>query len=59
MISIIKIFMEILPFIIFYLLTLRILQAQNSCIYVNMIVHDVNEMTQIIADVVADPTLPR
>ncbi|XP_057315528.1 DNA-directed RNA polymerase II subunit RPB9-like [Hydractinia symbiolongicarpus] len=34
-------------------------RSKNSCIYVNMIVHDVNEMTQIVADVVADPTLPR
>lgn len=33
--------------------------SSNSCIYVNMIVQDVNEMVQIIADVVADPTLPR
>eukprot|EP00112_Aurelia_sp_Birch-Aquarium-sp1_P004076 Seg1464.1 transcript_id=Seg1464.1/GoldUCD/mRNA.D3Y31 product="DNA-directed RNA polymerase II subunit RPB9" protein_id=Seg1464.1/GoldUCD/D3Y31 len=34
-------------------------RATNSCIYVNRVVHDINEMTQIIADVVADPTLPR
>lgn len=34
-------------------------EANNSCIYVNRVVHDINEMTQIIADVVADPTLPR
>ncbi|XP_065057270.1 DNA-directed RNA polymerase II subunit RPB9-like [Rhopilema esculentum] len=34
-------------------------RATNSCIYVNRVVHDVNELTQIIADVVADPTLPR
>ncbi|XP_002157610.1 DNA-directed RNA polymerase II subunit RPB9 isoform X1 [Hydra vulgaris] len=34
-------------------------RAQNSCIYVNMIVHDVNELSQIIGDVVTDPTLPK
>ena len=33
--------------------------AYNSCIYVNRVVHDTNEMTMIVADVVADPTLPR
>merc|ERR1712221_9852 len=34
-------------------------KAFNSCIYVNRVVHDTNEMTMIVADVVADPTLPR
>ena len=29
------------------------------CIYVNKIQHDVDELTQIIGDVIADPTLPR
>ncbi|XP_065185269.1 DNA-directed RNA polymerase II subunit RPB9-like [Sycon ciliatum] len=34
-------------------------EADNNCIYVNRIEHEVDELTQIIADVVADPTLPR
>ncbi|XP_028409785.1 DNA-directed RNA polymerase II subunit RPB9-like [Dendronephthya gigantea] len=34
-------------------------RADNSCIYVNKIMHEVNELTQIVADVIADPTLPR
>ncbi|XP_058965542.2 DNA-directed RNA polymerase II subunit RPB9-like [Pocillopora verrucosa] len=34
-------------------------EADNSCIYVNKITHEVNELTQIVTDVVADPTLPR
>jgi len=29
------------------------------CIYVNKIQHDTDELTQIIGDVIADPTLPR
>merc|ERR1712080_813414 len=33
--------------------------AVNNCIYVNKIVHDVDELTQIVTDVIADPTLPR
>jgi len=33
--------------------------ADNPCIYVNKIQHDIDELTQIIGDVVADPTLPR
>lgn len=33
--------------------------ATNSCIYVNKITHEVDEMTQIVADVAQDPTLPR
>jgi len=35
------------------------MEADNMCIYVNKIVHEVNELTQIIADVAQDPTLPR
>ncbi|OQV16779.1 DNA-directed RNA polymerase II subunit RPB9 [Hypsibius exemplaris] len=34
-------------------------QADNSCVYVNKILHKVDELTHIVADVVADPTLPR
>jgi len=34
-------------------------EADNMCIYVNKIQHDVDELTQIIGDVIADPTLPR
>ncbi|XP_007575997.1 DNA-directed RNA polymerase II subunit RPB9 isoform X1 [Poecilia latipinna] len=34
-------------------------EADNSCIYVNKITHEVDELTQIIADVAQDPTLPR
>ncbi|XP_078675908.1 DNA-directed RNA polymerase II subunit RPB9 isoform X3 [Branchiostoma floridae x Branchiostoma belcheri] len=33
--------------------------ADNSCIYVNKIMHEVDELTQIVADVAQDPTLPR
>ncbi|XP_060553038.1 DNA-directed RNA polymerase II subunit RPB9-like [Ruditapes philippinarum] len=33
--------------------------ADNPCIYVNKITHEVDELTQIIGDVIADPTLPR
>jgi len=33
--------------------------ADNNCIYVNKITHEVDELTQIVADVTADPTLPR
>ncbi|CAD5116660.1 DgyrCDS5529 [Dimorphilus gyrociliatus] len=33
--------------------------ADNPCIYVNKIEHEVDELTQIIADVIYDPTLPR
>ncbi|XP_003385487.1 PREDICTED: DNA-directed RNA polymerase II subunit RPB9-like [Amphimedon queenslandica] len=33
--------------------------AGDSCIYVNKITHEVDELTQIIADVSQDPTLPR
>ncbi|XP_065826598.1 DNA-directed RNA polymerase II subunit RPB9-like [Oscarella lobularis] len=34
-------------------------EADNPCIYVNKITHEIDELTQIIADVTADPTLPR
>jgi len=34
-------------------------EAENPCIYVNKIQHEVDELTQIIGDVIADPTLPR
>ncbi|XP_070578318.1 DNA-directed RNA polymerase II subunit RPB9-like [Ptychodera flava] len=34
-------------------------EADNTCIYVNKIQHEVDELTQIVADVIADPTLPR
>jgi len=33
--------------------------ADNPCIYVNKITHEVDALTQIVADVIADPTLPR
>ncbi|XP_055357918.1 DNA-directed RNA polymerase II subunit RPB9-like [Paramacrobiotus metropolitanus] len=33
--------------------------AMNSCVYVNKILHKVDELTHIVSDVVADPTLPR
>jgi DNA-directed RNA polymerase II subunit RPB9 len=33
--------------------------ADNPCIYVNKITHEVDELTQIVADVISDPTLPR
>lgn len=33
--------------------------ADNNCIYVNKIMHDVDELTQIVPDVISDPTLPR
>ncbi|XP_071038988.1 DNA-directed RNA polymerase II subunit RPB9 [Parasteatoda tepidariorum] len=31
----------------------------NNCIYVNKITHEVDELTQIVSDVIHDPTLPR
>nr|XP_056708144.1 DNA-directed RNA polymerase II subunit RPB9-like [Euleptes europaea] len=34
-------------------------EADNSCIYINKITHEVDELTQIIADVSQDPTLPQ
>ena len=33
--------------------------ADNNCIYVNKIMHEVDELTNIVADVIGDPTLPR
>uniref|UniRef100_A0A1I7XG92 DNA-directed RNA polymerase subunit n=1 Tax=Heterorhabditis bacteriophora TaxID=37862 RepID=A0A1I7XG92_HETBA len=33
--------------------------ADNPCIYVNKLMHEVDELTQIVADVVHDPTLPK
>ena len=33
--------------------------AENNCIYVNKILHEVDELTQINPDVATDPTLPR
>ena len=33
--------------------------ADNSCIYVNKIMHEVDEITNIVSDVIGDPTLPR
>ena len=34
-------------------------QAENSCLYVNKIPHEVDELTQVVADVAHDPTLPK
>lgn len=34
-------------------------EADNPCIYVNKITHEVDELTQIVSDVISDPTLPR
>jgi DNA-directed RNA polymerase II subunit RPB9 len=33
--------------------------ADNLCIYVNKITHEVDELTQIVPDVISDPSLPR
>ncbi|UJR15889.1 hypothetical protein I4U23_002814 [Adineta vaga] len=33
--------------------------AENPCIYVNKITHEIDELTQIVTDVISDPTLPR
>ena len=33
--------------------------ADSCCIYVNKIMHEVDEITSIVTDVVGDPTLPR
>uniref|UniRef100_A0AC35EW17 DNA-directed RNA polymerase subunit n=1 Tax=Panagrolaimus sp. PS1159 TaxID=55785 RepID=A0AC35EW17_9BILA len=33
--------------------------AENPCIYVNKLMHEIDELTQIVADVVNDPTLPK
>ncbi|CAF2754893.1 unnamed protein product [Rotaria sp. Silwood2] len=32
--------------------------ADNPCIYVNKITHEIDELTQIVTDVISDPTLP-
>lgn len=34
-------------------------EADNMCVYVNKVTHEVDELTQIVGDVIADPTLPR
>ena len=33
--------------------------ADNNCIYVNKIMHEVDELTNIVSDVIEDPGLPR
>ena len=33
--------------------------AENSCIYVNNITHEVDQLTNVNPDVIGDPTLPR
>ena len=33
--------------------------AENSCVYVNKIMHEVHQLAKINADVIGDPTLPR
>uniref|UniRef100_A0A1I7T2N8 DNA-directed RNA polymerase subunit n=1 Tax=Caenorhabditis tropicalis TaxID=1561998 RepID=A0A1I7T2N8_9PELO len=33
--------------------------AANPCIYVNKLVHEIDELTQIVTDIVHDPTLPK
>ncbi|XP_039313886.1 DNA-directed RNA polymerase II subunit RPB9 isoform X2 [Solenopsis invicta] len=33
--------------------------ADSNCIYVNKIMHEIDELTHIVADVISDPTLPR
>ncbi|XP_050540559.1 DNA-directed RNA polymerase II subunit RPB9 isoform X3 [Daktulosphaira vitifoliae] len=33
--------------------------ADSNCIYVNKIMHEINELTHIVSDVTSDPTLPR
>ncbi|CAH0600831.1 unnamed protein product [Chrysodeixis includens] len=33
--------------------------ADSNCVYVNKIMHEVDELTHINPDVVSDPTLPR
>ncbi|XP_071962164.1 DNA-directed RNA polymerase II subunit RPB9-like [Antedon mediterranea] len=34
-------------------------ESDNSCVYVNKITHEIDELTQIVAEVKDDPTLPR
>lgn len=33
--------------------------ADSNCIYVNKIMHEIDELTHIVSDVISDPTLPR
>lgn len=33
--------------------------AENTCVYVNKITHEVDELKRIVSDVIHDPTLPR
>ncbi|OTF79576.1 DNA-directed RNA polymerase II subunit RPB9-like protein [Euroglyphus maynei] len=33
--------------------------AENSCVYVNRIMHEIDELSRIVPDVIHDPTLPR
>ncbi|OAF71301.1 DNA-directed RNA polymerase II subunit RPB9 [Intoshia linei] len=33
--------------------------ASNNCVYVNNIKHETDELTQIVPDVISDPSLPR
>ena len=33
--------------------------ADSNCVYVNKIMHEVDEITNIVTDVTGDPTLPR
>jgi len=34
-------------------------EADSNCIYVNKIMHEIDELTHIVPDVISDPTLPR
>lgn len=34
-------------------------KADSQCIYVNKIMHEIDELTHIVPDVISDPTLPR
>ncbi|XP_063678381.1 DNA-directed RNA polymerase II subunit RPB9-like [Bolinopsis microptera] len=34
-------------------------RADNNCIYVNKITHEIDELQNIVGDVITDPTLPR
>jgi len=33
--------------------------ADNNCVYVNKITHDIDELARVVSDVIHDPTLPR
>lgn len=35
------------------------MEADTYCIYVNKIMHEIDELTHIVPDVISDPTLPR